>query len=70
MARAPGPASTIRASTPVALGTPISGAAASAKPDALAAGSAALIGGRALSCRAPLLFLGELLGLVFVLQAV
>ena len=70
MARAPGPASTTRASMPVALGTPNSGGRASAEPDAVAARFAAFIGGRALSCGAPLLFFGELLRLVFVLQGV
>ena len=70
MVRAPGPASTTRASTPVALGTPISGGPASAEPEAPAARCAAFIGSRALSRGAPLLFLGELLRLVFVLQSV
>src|SRR5688572_2913395 len=63
MARAPGPASTMPASTPVALGTASMGGAASTD-------RASLLTPGPCSRRAPLFFLGELFGLVLVLQGI
>jgi hypothetical protein len=61
MVRAPGPAITMRASTPVALGTASMGGAVSAD-------RAPVVTPGPSSRRAPLFFLGELFSLVFVLQ--
>src|SRR5688572_1882101 len=67
MVRAPGPASTSPTSMPVALGTVSTGAEAGEKA-VTASGFARVMAAGRVSRSPSLLFLGELLGLVFVLQ--